>query len=990
MDHWLLSDILECSVCLEQLGSTSKVLPCQHTFCRRCLADIVETHKELRCPECRVLVEVPVDELPPNILLMRILESMKSAPRATLNQSVKPSHILPHPSQPPGRPDPVVEGPPLTQAPPPPTLQSYSVANTTTSSASSTGLSASLETSLFSSSRLTGLAGGGEGEGHGNVYGGNINIGTSGVTGTLGREGNGSQGVTLSSGPSHLGLGLTSSSSSASTVHPPTSLLTGNQHRQTTPQPCAKALYNYDRKEARDLSFKKGEIINLRKKIDANWFQGELNGQIGFFPASYVQIITPLPSHIPQCKALYDFKMTNDEERDCLTFNKGEIITVLRRVDENWAEGKLNSRIGIFPLSFVDLNSAAKALMKLSLNAQQGPSRVAPPTPTSLEGEPPSPLILSEGGGSGLPSAQAAPAPHTESTSSSSSSAVTSPDPSLPSPTSNHASSPNIGLSPSPSQAPPTAVAPLLRGPNTRHQREKRHSFTAVHTHNPSPPRSPASPHRHSLEIVSPTEEGTNRTNSLGPSGLGAGGPGPGTTDAEVSQEASPNEDQTTKTESIGSPRLRSSTVSSNQVSVSSSTPQVTATTFYVALYSYQGRKADELELRKGYIYTVTEKCQDGWFKGRCITTDRAGVFPGNYVQVAKPQMIAAYLARRNARGLSHSRNNSNGGGSQGSSSSSTTGSNSTSSGVMTFTRPRPNLSGRGTEGRHTEGSRGENTSLLDTPVLLTAPTLSPTHSSSPQAGSLSPGAAAGGSGSSSPPSSLPPELPPRSVSSSIDGSGHHSSSQTSSWHASSPTPGFSNHRTSSGISNAVSPPPNVALGDVGTITTPGSSTLPNKLDKKTSKERCGTGGGISLMRKFTGSGKRKSKSPPPSYSMDNPVFEDSTVSSNVHTRAGSNPDTSGVGITHPPPLSSTPPASIQTTGDTSNDTPRRTKQPAPLVRERFRCIVPYPPNSEYELELQLGDIIYVHKKREDGWYKGTLQRTGKTGLFPASFVESC
>ncbi|XP_068211202.1 E3 ubiquitin-protein ligase SH3RF3 isoform X4 [Palaemon carinicauda] len=912
MDHWLLSDILECSVCLEQLGSSSKVLPCQHTFCRRCLADIVETHKELRCPECRVLVEVPVDGLPPNILLMRILESMKSAPRAALNQSAKPSHILPHPSQPPGRPDPIIEGPPLTQAPPPPILQSYSVANTTTSSASSTGPSASLETNLFSSTRLTGLAGGGDGEGVGSLYGGNINIGTSGVTGTLGREGNGSQGVGVSSGPSHLGLGLITSSSLASTTHPPTSLLSGNQHRQTTPQPCAKALYNYERKEARDLSFKKGDVINLRKKIDVNWFQGELNGHVGFFPASYVQVITPLPSHIPQCKALYDFKMTNDEERDCLTFNKGEIITVLRRVDENWAEGKLNSRIGIFPLSFVDLNSAAKALMKLSL--------------------------------------------------------------------------------------------------------------------------------KHSLEIVSPTEDGTNRNNSLGPSGLGAGGPGPA--DAEVNQEASSNEDQSTKSESVGSPRLRSSTLS-NKVTVSSSTPQVTATTFYVALYSYQGRKADELELRKGYIYTVTEKCQDGWFKGRCITTDKAGVFPGNYVQVAKPQMIAAYLARRNARGLSHSRNNSNGGGSQGNSN--TTGSGSTSSGVMTFTRPRPSLSGRGTEGRHTDGSRGENTSLLDTPVLLTAPTLSPTHSSSPQAGSLSPGAAAGGSGSSSPPSSLPPELPPRSVSSSIEGSGHHSSGQISSWHASSPNPSsFTNHRNTSGISNAVSPPPNVALGEVGT--TQGSSTLPNKLDKKTSKERCGTSGGISLMRKFTGSGKRKSKSPPPSYSMDNPVFEDSTVSSNVHTRsgscpgtlvgegtggvlvtslgfspksqlraeggscrvrsrdrpslilsslmfrgrAGSNPDTSGVGVNHPSTLSSTPPTSIHTTGDTSNDTPRRTKQPAPLVRERFRCIVPYPPNSEYELELQLGDIIYVHKKREDGWYKGTLQRTGKTGLFPASFVESC
>ena len=56
----------------------------------------------------------------------------------------------------------------------------------------------------------------------------------------------------------------------------------------------------------------------------------------------------------------------------------------------------------------------------------------------------------------------------------------------------------------------------------------------------------------------------------------------------------------------------------------------------------------------------------------------------------------------------------------------------------------------------------------------------------------------------------------------------------------------------------------------------------------------------------------------------------------------------------------------------------------------RFRCITPYPPNGEYELELRVGDVVYVHKKRDDGWYKGTLQRTGKTGLFPASFVESC
>lgn len=39
---------------------------------------------------------------------------------------------------------------------------------------------------------------------------------------------------------------------------------------------------------------------------------------------------------------------------------------MIRRVDENWAEGKLADRIGIFPLAFVELNQVARALMKLS------------------------------------------------------------------------------------------------------------------------------------------------------------------------------------------------------------------------------------------------------------------------------------------------------------------------------------------------------------------------------------------------------------------------------------------------------------------------------------------------------------------------------------------------------------------------------------------------------------------------------------------------
>lgn len=75
--------------------------------------------------------------------------------------------------------------------------------------------------------------------------------------------------------------------------------------------------------------------------------------------------------------------MSAEDEKDCLTFNKGAVVTVIRRVDENWAEGRLSDRIGIFPISFVEMNSAAKHLMKSSLNFQPGPSRSAPALPVS-------------------------------------------------------------------------------------------------------------------------------------------------------------------------------------------------------------------------------------------------------------------------------------------------------------------------------------------------------------------------------------------------------------------------------------------------------------------------------------------------------------------------------------------------------------------------------------------------------------------------------
>uniref|UniRef100_A0A8D3CV98 RING-type domain-containing protein n=1 Tax=Scophthalmus maximus TaxID=52904 RepID=A0A8D3CV98_SCOMX len=76
-----LLDLLECSVCLERLDTTARVLPCQHTFCRRCLENIVSSRNELRCPECRILVDCGVDDLPANILLVRLLDGIRQRPQ---------------------------------------------------------------------------------------------------------------------------------------------------------------------------------------------------------------------------------------------------------------------------------------------------------------------------------------------------------------------------------------------------------------------------------------------------------------------------------------------------------------------------------------------------------------------------------------------------------------------------------------------------------------------------------------------------------------------------------------------------------------------------------------------------------------------------------------------------------------------------------------------------------------------------------------------
>jgi hypothetical protein len=58
----------------------------------------------------------------------------------------------------------------------------------------------------------------------------------------------------------------------------------------------ARALYEFPGPNQGDLPFQKGDVIHILRKIDHGWWEGELRGKIGIFPANFVEEI---PSSTP-------------------------------------------------------------------------------------------------------------------------------------------------------------------------------------------------------------------------------------------------------------------------------------------------------------------------------------------------------------------------------------------------------------------------------------------------------------------------------------------------------------------------------------------------------------------------------------------------------------------------------------------------------------------------------------------------------------------
>ncbi|XP_053831031.1 sorbin and SH3 domain-containing protein 2 isoform X4 [Vidua macroura] len=129
----------------------------------------------------------------------------------------------------------------------------------------------------------------------------------------------------------------------------------------------ARAVYDFKAQTSKELSFKKGDTVYILRKIDQNWYEGEHHGRVGIFPISYVEKLSPpekaQPARPPppaqigeigEAVAKYNFSADTNVE---LSLRKGDRVILLKRVDQNWYEGKMpgTNKQGIFPVSYVEV-----------------------------------------------------------------------------------------------------------------------------------------------------------------------------------------------------------------------------------------------------------------------------------------------------------------------------------------------------------------------------------------------------------------------------------------------------------------------------------------------------------------------------------------------------------------------------------------------------------------------------------------------------------
>uniref|UniRef100_A0A8C2Z2P5 Sorbin and SH3 domain containing 1 n=1 Tax=Cyclopterus lumpus TaxID=8103 RepID=A0A8C2Z2P5_CYCLU len=304
----------------------------------------------------------------------------------------------------------------------------------------------------------------------------------------------------------------------------------------------AMARFDFRAETLKELPFQKGDIVYIIRQVDQNWYEGEHHGRVGIFPQSYVELLPPTEKAQPKKsapvqvleygEAVARFNFNGDTVVE-MSFRKGERITLIRRVDENWYEGKISgtNRQGIFPVTYVEVNRRPRVkngMEYLDPPVSQSPQRStnASPQADHHERSSRSPVMLFD-----------------------------------------------IQDNNNVNSFAEAVCNEILNIAET----SVRYCSTLSHHPHDSVHRLHPHPSKQSLII---SQQPLSHSSSPEPNRLSCG--------------------------------------------------------IFQALYSYVPQNEDELELQEGDLVSVMEKCDDGWFVGTSKRTKQFGTFPGNYVKEAK------------------------------------------------------------------------------------------------------------------------------------------------------------------------------------------------------------------------------------------------------------------------------------------------------------------------------------------------------------------
>nr|XP_020446266.1 sorbin and SH3 domain-containing protein 2-like isoform X2 [Monopterus albus] len=342
----------------------------------------------------------------------------------------------------------------------------------------------------------------------------------------------------------------------------------------------ARAKFNFQAQSPKELTLQRGDIVYIHRQVDANWFEGEHHGRAGIFPTSYVEVLPPTERPTPikpptlqvldygEAVALYNFNADLPVE---LSFRKGEVISVTRRVDDKWLEGKISgtSRSGIFPASYVQVNKMPRTRYS---SDDYSPRPLSPISPG-----PQSP-------GRPLHSPRSPLSPFT--------------------PTS---------LSPRPDQSSLKPASPVLYGsPASRSptQTPVPKETASWWPHSPSAAASPTFQNSHVAGMHSANQ--SSIATAVSPfTQSSASAHRAGAPRANTPRYTDPSQGAVPIRVAPSNPLVNSQP----QAQVPNSPGSIVVQRQpYKAVYNYKPQNSDELELQEGDIVQVMEKCDDGWF----------------------------------------------------------------------------------------------------------------------------------------------------------------------------------------------------------------------------------------------------------------------------------------------------------------------------------------------------------------------------------------